>query len=538
MFRIALLGLISILLQTATASAQSEGRREDCFGINTADPQAVFRCLNSFSNRDITNPRRGCSDIQGSWTTMLHWFGTRHDQQYLGTVPSCPVIAEAVRLATGKPSVWSGCLITAPGTASTETHLKACLQGWYPPSFNGQSVAALKNCDEVFNYYEMALRDATPRALSLQTNVPSAVAPRHGPSPFIDPSITSDGFGNPKLKRRDCNLAARVQASFAYGTPPRWAACLDYKPDAEAQHIKNCLGASAGSGLSCTDGRAAYETNLKGAYGGTLPANYRPITCDALNPLLARASKPAVIQPPQRPKNEKNVSEGSIIPILVVVVGFFFLALLIDYQGLRFFQKGKIAKLVETDFPIESHQALVLGSRTYSRTHVHGSSSGGDIYVGPGGNAHLSAPTLNISSTVQDRHEFFLQYENGFEQPVWINAQEFATREGQQVLALWSGGEKDKQILAIYNNASRDFSLFDAYIAAKAMTLPVGSQDWAVRGTLILAAILVYMLLGLGLWSLAIATLIAALGYRIRQTSIRSWGAAAISAKLRGMLPS
>lgn len=95
----------------------------------------------------------------------------------------------------------------------------------------------------------------------------------------------------------------------------------------------------------------------------------------------------------------------------------------------------------------ERVEGVVVGGRTWSETHVSGSSSGGGGYISPLHGGHVSAARMSVSSNVTSYHQFFVRRQDGYQCDVTIpTATEFPTHEGQHVAVVNLVGAKGRRI--------------------------------------------------------------------------------------------
>ena len=86
-------------------------------------------------------------------------------------------------------------------------------------------------------------------------------------------------------------------------------------------------------------------------------------------------------------------------------------------------------------FTLWIEHGLVIGSKTWSETHVSGGSSGGGGFVS-GGSGYVNAPNVAISSSVRTRNAFFLKAADGKECSVDIDGV-LPLRDGQVVSVIY-----------------------------------------------------------------------------------------------------
>jgi hypothetical protein len=219
-FLIAIGLLVSLAGLCGRAEAQPVGTQADCMGIDVAQPLPVLACLRSFPNREqMLGPANECSAVQGSWMWMLDRYGLKIHAQTPRSLPPCPVIAQAIKIAHGTSAIWADCVVLGR-VAGTPKHIQDCLGRFVPGGYQGKSAATIRTCDELYQKYELGLKYATPRTI-LRAATRSNPDPLngqviyYGPSPLDDPALEAPhGPQAPVLRKRDCGIAEQVMASF------------------------------------------------------------------------------------------------------------------------------------------------------------------------------------------------------------------------------------------------------------------------------------------------------------------------------------
>jgi hypothetical protein len=105
-------------------------------------------------------------------------------------------------------------------------------------------------------------------------------------------------------------------------------------------------------------------------------------------------------------------------------------------------------------FSLWIEHGLVIGSKTWSETHVSGGSSGGGGFVS-GGSGYISAPNVTVTSSVRTRNSFFLKAADGKERSVDIDGA-LPLRDGQTVSVVYVKRTTDKlgYALVIHNHTT------------------------------------------------------------------------------------
>ena len=105
-------------------------------------------------------------------------------------------------------------------------------------------------------------------------------------------------------------------------------------------------------------------------------------------------------------------------------------------------------------FTLWIEHGLVIGSKTWSETHVAGGSSGGGGFVS-GGSGYVNAPNVSISSSVRTRNTFFLKAADGKECSVDIDGA-LPLRDGQTVSVVYVKRTADKlgYALIVHNHTT------------------------------------------------------------------------------------
>lgn len=111
-----------------------------------------------------------------------------------------------------------------------------------------------------------------------------------------------------------------------------------------------------------------------------------------------------------------------------------------------------------SQFALWIEHGLVIGSKTWSETHVSGGSSGGGGFVS-GGSGFVNAPNVSISSSVRTRNAFFLKAADGKECSVDIDGA-LPLRDGQTVSVVYvkRTGDKLGYALIVHNHTTGDVS--------------------------------------------------------------------------------
>jgi hypothetical protein len=473
-----------LLVFCFAAHAQPLGR-PICNGIDVTKAENVFSCVSSLPNKSaFFNSNFECSEFQGSWRNLT--FGPGGDSA--ARVPTCPVIAEVIRLATGKKPIWTKCMVQRQGVAGTEAHIRDCLNEFFPGANGGRPPWTLDSCTQIYDHYDQGLAYATPIVLPearrqlvtaprIENGIPQEplprTRPRLGPSPFDDPAVVEHWTSNPDrphLKKRDCGTAARVATAFAGGRTPTWAACLNYDPSQVGRHLQACLGPDAKNLSSCVEGRAAYEAKLKAAYGGSLPANYAPATCDVLNPVFreARVAAQSLAKPPEsnRPSNASSQNHSATpkrdgnTNVLWLIGGLIALAAIATWYSLKrdndlegfdpdshqsagdattpgrsiaeISDRRRVVSQSGYSAEVFDRYGIVVDTQTWSETHVSGSSTGGGGYLHHG-TGFIDTPSISVNSKVVNRNRVFIKFDDGSEE-VRNPGEEFPMRAGHRVL--------------------------------------------------------------------------------------------------------
>ena len=105
-------------------------------------------------------------------------------------------------------------------------------------------------------------------------------------------------------------------------------------------------------------------------------------------------------------------------------------------------------------FTLWIKHGLVMGSKTWSETHVSGGSSGGGGFVS-GGSGYVSAPNVSVTSSVRTRNTFFLKGADGKEYSADIDGA-LPLRDGQTVSIVYVQRTADKlgYPLVVYNHTT------------------------------------------------------------------------------------
>ncbi len=105
-------------------------------------------------------------------------------------------------------------------------------------------------------------------------------------------------------------------------------------------------------------------------------------------------------------------------------------------------------------FTLWIKHGLVIGSKTWSETHVSGGSSGGGGFVS-GGSGYVSAPNVSVTSSVRTRNTFFLKGADGKEYSADIDGA-LPLRDGQTVSVVYVQRTTDKlgYALVIHNHTT------------------------------------------------------------------------------------
>ena len=93
-------------------------------------------------------------------------------------------------------------------------------------------------------------------------------------------------------------------------------------------------------------------------------------------------------------------------------------------------------------FTLWIEHGSVIGSKTWSETHVSGGSSGGGGFVS-GGSGYVSAPNVSVTSSVRTRNTFFLKGADGKKYSADIDGA-LPLRDGQAVSVVYVKRTTDK----------------------------------------------------------------------------------------------
>lgn len=112
------------------------------------------------------------------------------------------------------------------------------------------------------------------------------------------------------------------------------------------------------------------------------------------------------------------------------------------------------SRSVKATLQTQKVEGVVVGaSRTWSETHVSGSSSGGGGYIYPHTGGSIASPDVKISSNVSTWHQFFVRGEDGFERAVTIpSGTDFPTRDGHRVVLVFLVCKRSKWFLWAIRN--------------------------------------------------------------------------------------
>jgi hypothetical protein len=107
-------------------------------------------------------------------------------------------------------------------------------------------------------------------------------------------------------------------------------------------------------------------------------------------------------------------------------------------------------------FTLWIEHGLVIGSKTWSETHVSGGSSGGGGFVS-GGSGYVSAPNVSVTSSVRTRNTFFLKAADGKEYSADIDGA-ILLRDGQSVSVVYvkRADLKGGYPLLVYNHTTTE----------------------------------------------------------------------------------
>lgn len=474
---------------TAPASAQPVTKNDACERVNVTNPSAVFRCFNSQPGaQEATHPIHDCDFVQFRWIGILQGqrpydFRAPPFVASAADVPSCAVIAEAVNMAHGRPSAFAAC-VKGNDIIGSEGHMRKCVQSMV--SIKQRSTAQLDSCAAVYNLYVEGLRMATPRETPASNSTRLQL---YGPSPFDDNNVvrSRDNPNKPDLRSRDCDVAAKVVTALAGASP--WASCQQYAAPTSAAHIKACGRSALNAQMSCPDARAAYERELAKAYG-QLPRNYEPPSCELINTVLAEIKPPprVAVSNAQRESSSQSPrlstqEESQRVIALGVAAMVIFAAVWVFYLV---FRARLLSAQARERIELSVGDGAAMGSETYSQTYVSSETSGGGGYVHPTAGGYISPSTTTVSSTVKERHRFFLVRDDGSEIAIKIDAaSSFPTRDGQRLGVVYGTLDKSQTwVVALYNFATRQHIVLDATI--KALTIDI--RDFL---TLAIAAIAV-----------------------------------------------
>jgi hypothetical protein len=110
--------------------------------------------------------------------------------------------------------------------------------------------------------------------------------------------------------------------------------------------------------------------------------------------------------------------------------------------------------LSASQFIVWGFRGDVVSAKTWSETHVHGSSSGGGGFVS-NGSGYVSSPSVSVSSTVVTRNSIFLKLPNGTEEKINYSGQ-FGVRDGHEVSAIFVSfaDKKSGYLLRLQNHVT------------------------------------------------------------------------------------
>lgn len=285
-----LLALAAVLGVTGQARAAG-GRSAECLGTDPKDFNAVYACMSSFRNSNGQNVFLGNIATSDCRTVRMEYKGaveaslvpgadraaSMRERQNLShslrdgnLIPSCEILARAVREMTGNPPYWGGC--AGWDGAAQDRHLKSCLET--------MKAQRLQGCGDVFARYEQGLRAADP-----ESKLPVGYA-------RPDCTVAADYLASLAPRMQITSSTAPAQATGG-GVRPAWEPCMDYDPADVATHLRRCLGiagkipASSFMTLtSCQSVRSAYEAGLTKAYG-RLPDGYVGLPCSVADTVVA-----------------------------------------------------------------------------------------------------------------------------------------------------------------------------------------------------------------------------------------------------------
>lgn len=281
----------------------------------TSSPEALFRFLNATEYYGDTIFRILRNDTCFEITQYLRGnvFADPGNGQ---SVPiTCPLVNEAWRLYSGSEYYWADCM-PERGQIGTAAHITACLTGY---ATYRDDARTLSSCGEVYDHYARALSEAVDPATFFgfrRTTVPSGrtvTATREGVTIAVSHARRNTLTVSVEYGERDCSIAAEVIR--ATGGDVDWLACTNYDPANVTAHVTQCLGNEARRLRDCPSIRSAYEDRLSAAYGGVFPPDYRTVTCDLIEPILAARATPTPVRTetaPQVPRPQTSTRSSGL----------------------------------------------------------------------------------------------------------------------------------------------------------------------------------------------------------------------------------
>lgn len=305
----------------------------------------------------------------------------------------------------------------------------------------------------------------------------------------------ADRTGGKTRIKVDCRALARLVSRLVPESPPDWAACTGYEPNNPA-HVTACLERRVRTGQLLDSGNntcsmwqhfyrldvaynnehvlagdGGFDPRLTRSRALIFPERRIPYVappCASFQAAIDGMQSRVLSNPLALLRNFAAVVAG--LPTVISTIALLGLSGVFAAFGFLLLWRSwsrdhqRAPELVREKVRVRHSPATIAGVSNWSETHVRGSSSGGGGYIGPYGGT-VSAPSVSVSSTVKNKHQFFLVYGNGHEVPITITDLDFPTRDGQVVDTVSLSCADSNPIVLVYVRATRKHLTYHGYIA-------------------------------------------------------------------------